>query len=894
MSPSPHRTAEPTTTRRTRGPRIGLVLLAVAAVPLAGIAGLTAHGVQGARSREHDAAQVADLVRDAVALTKLDGAVFEEMVWSAIDRMATSIDAPPDVVAAFFDADPATELQAARRRTDELLTPIGRPSLTTELLSARAPDVERRQMADRYAQVSEMIRDALTFVRQELANTPRTSTGVLPRSLEALRFAVDARVAVSNEFNAYFSSVFDLRDHTAVELRRLIDAKASFEEAVSALVRIGRSWPSVASSVDGLQSDTDLRAFANAVDELITTSLRDGVSPVPVELTLEAISRHLDAYTTAYRAAVHSSATAMEVLDATAAAVLDASSTDEAAAHHDIVLWYWLSAALALTTMASAYVAARYIVRPLRRLEDAADALRTGGGAPRSRLSGPAEVRTAALALRDAAAHVDLVTRQADALASRNLDAAVLDESAPGGLGVALQHAVANLRAALERQDEFQRRLVHEAAHDGLTRLPNRNASLAHLSRSLARRGRNGSELAVLVIDIDRFNQVNDHHGHHGGDLVLATIARRLATAVREGDHVGRLGGDEFVVVAEPVAGVEEAILLARRILAAIDEPIHLPNAAVRVSASVGVAVADRRLTADELIRDADLAVHRAKESGQATIEVCNEDLHAEIAEVADLQVALRNAIDHDELVVHYQPIIDVHSGGLHAIEALVRWRRPGHAGLVPPDRFIGIAERSSLVIDLDRWVLRAVAEQLSAWAGDAVLGCVPVAVNISGRHLGHDQVVDQLLEPLAQHGIPPRRIVVEVTESALVGDLTGAAAKLHRLRTAGMQVAIDDFGTGYTSLAHLRCLPVDILKIDRSFTLNAMATEQGASIVKLIVDAGHLLGATITAEGIETPAEAARLTELGADHLQGFLYARPAPADEIELAYGQRSRLAG
>jgi diguanylate cyclase (GGDEF)-like protein len=558
------------------------------------------------------------------------------------------------------------------------------------------------------------------------------------------------------------------------------------------------------------------------------------------------------------------------------------------------VWWQLLAAALGAAALGSAVAASRYIVRPLRCLQRAATALQAGDGSTRCALTGPSEVRVAALALRDAAAHVELVARQADALASGDLDADVLDEPAPGGLGTALQQAVHNLRSALAQQEEFRRRLTHEASHDALTHLPNRNAALAQLARSLAHQRRTASQLAVLVVDIDRFNEVNDHHGHRGGDTVLSTIARRLVTTVRESDHVGRLGGDEFVVVAEPVSGPEEAMQLAERILAAIAEPIHLPHSSVRVQASVGIAVADSRLTADELIRDADLAVSRAKERGEGGIEVCNADLHAEIAEVAGMQVALRNAIDRDELVVHYQPIIDVHTARLHALEALVRWRRPGQAGLVPPDRFITIAERSSLVIDLDRWVVHAVARQLAEWADDPVLGTVPVAVNVSGRHLAHDHVVEQLLQPLAEVGVAPRRLVVEVTESALMGDLVRASTKLHRLRSAGMRIAIDDFGTGYTSLAHLRCLPVDVLKIDRSFSLNAVGSEHGASIVKLIIDAGHLLGATVTAEGIETEEEAARLTELGADHLQGFLYSRPLPPDDLAALHRHVAHLRG
>jgi len=395
----------------------------------------------------------------------------------------------------------------------------------------------------------------------------------------------------------------------------------------------------------------------------------------------------------------------------------------------------------------------------------------------------------------------------------------------------------------------------------------------------------------VLFIDLDRFKDVNDAHGHQSGDAVLTEVAQRLVTCVREGDHVGRLGGDEFVVIAEPVDGIDDAVGLAERILERLSAPIELPTERVVIGASIGIALADGAdLTADELLRDADLAVYRAKALGRGGIEICDEDLRNDLAESLDLTAAIRNAIANDELIVYYQPIIDTATEQLHALEALVRWRRPGHETLVPPDEFIGFAERSSLIIDVDRWVIGAVVRQIAAWRDDPRYHGVPVAINVSGRHLADDHFVQHVLQPIEEHGVDAHGIIIEVTESALLDDLASAAVKLQRLRDAGIAVSIDDFGTGYTSLAHLRSLPVDILKIDRSFSANAARNDHEASIVKLIINTGHLLGATITAEGIETIDEANKLSGLGSDNLQGFYFARPAPPDRLTMSIDRES----
>lgn len=550
-----------------------------------------------------------------------------------------------------------------------------------------------------------------------------------------------------------------------------------------------------------------------------------------------------------------------------------------------------LSARAALLAAASACMAlalARVIGKPLNRLAAGAQSLRDGNVTEPLKPSGPTEIREAMMAINEAAAHIKLVERQAKVLADGRLDDEVLNERAQGALGQSLQEAVQTLTVSLSDREEFRRRLAHEATHDGLTQLANRKASLTQLEKSVARTARSGGSLAVMFIDLDDFKEINDNYGHPVGDAVLWTLGKRLGKALRAGDHVGRLGGDEFLVIAEPVSGPDEACQLAKRIESQINEPMEIGEVTISMTASIGVAVTDdmNDLTATELLYDADLAVYRAKELGRSRIELCDDSLHHELNRRTLIEEALRRAIVSDELMMYFQPILDAASAELCGLEALIRWDRPGF-GLTSPDFFIPVAERSDLISEIDNFVIRQVVAQIDAWTSDPILRHIPVSINISGRHLASENFVSDILTPVRNAQIDPALLVLEITESALLDDLDDAAQKLQQLRDHSIRIAIDDFGTGYTSLGHLRSLPVDVLKIDRSFISDASAS----SLVKLIVDTGHLIGASITCEGIETVEQAEHFTALGSDSLQGYLFARPMPASavqrELDAAHG-------
>jgi predicted signal transduction protein with EAL and GGDEF domain len=341
---------------------------------------------------------------------------------------------------------------------------------------------------------------------------------------------------------------------------------------------------------------------------------------------------------------------------------------------------------------------------------------------------------------------------------------------------------------------------------------------------------------------------------------------------------VARLGGDEFVVVSEGIADVADATDLAHRLIEALSSPIDVKGLQLSIGAAVGVALSlDGPEEPLRLLARADAAMYRAKAHDRSAIEIFDAGLQQQMVEREDIEVALSAALAEPGgggLRLCYQPVLDATSGALVGSEALIRWDRPGH-GMLAPDSFIPIAEATSLIIDLDCWVLAEAARQLVAWSDVPELATVPVAVNISGRHLLSRQLPAHITAVIADSGIDPERLTIEITETVLLTDLVSAASELEAIRALGVKVAIDDFGTGYTSLAHLQQLPIDTIKIDRSF-ISQMNVRRGSSLVRMVTDLGHAIDINIVAEGVETGAELTALQAMGADQIQGFLLSRP------------------
>jgi len=436
---------------------------------------------------------------------------------------------------------------------------------------------------------------------------------------------------------------------------------------------------------------------------------------------------------------------------------------------------------------------------------------------------------------------------------------------------------------------EAEARLQHQALHDPLTGLPNRVLLLDRLCQAMSRAAMESGQVALLFLDLDRFKIVNDGLGHRVGDRLLQDVAVRLTSAVRDGDTVGRLGGDEFVVLCAPVAGVADAVAVAERIEAELAAPFRLDHRDVRVSASIGIAMTTPRradgvdLAAPEaLLRDADAAMYRAKDLGRARLEVFDEATRRSVLHRLEVEQRLARAIEQGWLRALYQPVLDVKTGQIVGVEALIRYIDP-QRGLVVPEEFLAVAEDSGLITRLDSWILNQACRDARRWDGQNTGRPLQVGVNVSARQLSRADFYDVVAAALKATGLEPGRLALEITESELVEATPTAISATHRLRALGVHVGADDFGTGYSSLIHIKRFPVSFLKVDRSFVDGLPFDQDDAAIVEAVISLGHALGLTVVAEGVETEAQLTQLRALGCDSYQGFLYSRPTEADKIE-----------
>jgi len=442
---------------------------------------------------------------------------------------------------------------------------------------------------------------------------------------------------------------------------------------------------------------------------------------------------------------------------------------------------------------------------------------------------------------------------------------------------------------ALSLVREKTRELSHLALHDPLTSLPNRALVLDRAEQMLARAARTGTVAGALYIDIDGFKHVNDNLGHAAGDRLLTVAGERLQSAVREQDTVGRLGGDEFVVLVEATPEEVSPDVLADRLTETLREPVELGDAGklFSVTASIGVAVGNYA-TPDDLLRDADLALYAAKAAGKDRYALFDAGLYADAEGRLALQSDLGAAVNEEQLFLHYQPIFDLASRRVVGVEALVRWRHP-QRGVVAPASFIPLAEESRLIVPIGRWVLDEACRQAAAWsAGGLDLG---ISVNVSAYQLGRREFAEDVHSALERSRIEPSSLTLEITETTLVRDVPAACERLEEVKALGVRVAIDDFGTGYASLSHLQRMPVDILKIDRSFVSALGDGPQSRELLAAILGVGQSLSLSVVAEGIEDASQRTTLEEMGCEMAQGFLLGHPGPAREIEVLLERGAR---
>jgi diguanylate cyclase (GGDEF)-like protein/PAS domain S-box-containing protein len=437
----------------------------------------------------------------------------------------------------------------------------------------------------------------------------------------------------------------------------------------------------------------------------------------------------------------------------------------------------------------------------------------------------------------------------------------------------------------ITQRKQSEMMLAHMAMHDSLTGLPNRTLALDRLGQSLARAKRRPTGVAALVLDLDRFKVINDSLGHGAGDQLLLATAQRLTQLLRPSDTVARIGGDEFVLICEDVADRSDAEHIAQRVLTAMVEPFLLGEHEVVVGISVGLALAKGDASAEDLIRDADAAMYRAKDAGRNRYEIFDESFRAGVVARLQTEQDLRRALERDEFRLHYQPLIDLESGFTVGVEALLRWQHP-ERGLIPPLDFIPLAEETGLIVPIGAWVVREACRQARTWReAEPNRQALRIAVNLSARQLAQPDLADLVAEALEETGTDPSSLVLEITESVLTEDAESTVEALRALKSLGVRISVDDFGTGYSSLLYLKRFPVDILKVDRSFVEGLGTDPEDSAIVAGVVGLARTLGLTTVAEGVETEKQLEALRDLGCEFGQGFLWARPQAPDQVSIS---------
>lgn len=469
-----------------------------------------------------------------------------------------------------------------------------------------------------------------------------------------------------------------------------------------------------------------------------------------------------------------------------------------------------------------------------------------------------------------------------------------------GGRIVSLLRNVSERRAA-------ERRIAHLAFHDSLTGLPNRLRFHQELDAGLERARANEHRLAVLFLDVDRFKSINDTFGHAVGDQLLVTLAQRLQRAVEldartvalhdphvalpQGERpalIARMGGDEFTVLLPLVAAPEEGERLCRRIMEEVCRPVVLDGIEVVTSFSVGLSVfPDHGSCAESLLKNADAAMYHAKASGRANAQTYQADMNTGACSYVQMESALRQALRSGNLELHYQPILCATSGATTSLEALARWTDP-ELGRVPPSVFVALAEESDLILELGSTVIDSACAQVRRWL-DTGFAPPRVSVNLSARHFATGEVVQEVALALDRHGLTPEHLGIELTETAMVEDTARTRAALDGLRELGVRISMDDFGTGFSSLALLKTIPVDLLKIDRSFVRDIGADPDDTILIRAIIAMGHGLGLSVVAEGVETEDQLHFLRQQGCDHVQGYLHCRPGPAEQVRRFVEER-----
>ena len=444
-------------------------------------------------------------------------------------------------------------------------------------------------------------------------------------------------------------------------------------------------------------------------------------------------------------------------------------------------------------------------------------------------------------------------------------------------------------------RQKAEQQLIHDALYDGLTKLPNRTLLIDRIDRALQRVKRNPNHLfALLFIDLDRFKLINDNLGHLVGDKLLMAIAKILAEDLRTMDTVARLGGDEFVILLDDIHSLKDATLVGDRLQEKLSIPLDLEGHKISTSASIGIVLSSSSYrNSSEILRDADIAMYRAKEKGKSRYEIFDQAMYVQTIKAIELEHNLRLALENQEFSLFYQPIISLENNRLAGFEALIRWQHPHH-GFIPPMEFISLAEDTGLILELGDWILQEACQQLAAWQKRynyiSGIDALKVNVNIACQQFQKSDFIDKLDQIIVETNLNPACLRLEITERVLLDSEINTQETLSEIRKRQIKLSIDDFGTGYSSLSYLSRLPIDNLKIDRSFITNINSDLESWEIINTIITLAHNLGMDAIAEGVETMEQAQKLQSLGCEYAQGYLFAKPLPVKAIELMLASNS----
>ena len=862
---------------------IGTRLVALVTLPLLAAGALAWSFLDGDRRAAHDAAQVERGLDEVRGLILVRYGLLRERGGTEAAMRAAALGFDEAAAATLIGPDIFRERGAGRALVDEQL----RTSAT-----ARAAVDDARLLAVRRAaadltggiEVPVAAFRALdaeigTAIEERLARLSRVATQVDPsHGLDDQVANVRSMAQIIVLAHEQASGLTRLwLDDAALQPSNLVDlarTTALLDDRVA--VAAGRQTPGFADRLAAAMSTTPAVVFRLDLERALANP---GIAP------------DLGRLAATFSAAIERGFGLDEVLERTTESAATRAADFRREAQRRLAARVGGAGGFGLLIVAITAAVARGIRRPLRRLADHANELRSGNLAvPIASVRGLPEVQDATRAMADLTDNLRLVDAQGRALAAHRLDDESLDRGIPGPLRATLQATFRLLSDTMIGRERLQERLSYQASHDALTGLLNRSAALAHLGDALDDQTRGGPTVALLFVDLDSFKIVNDTFGHGAGDHLLQTVATRMRAVTRHGDLVARLGGDEFLIIERVAEGTLTAVRLAERIVAAIGEPIIWGTEPLTVRACIGISFAEPGDEPDDALAHADMAVLEAKRRGPGSTVQFDETLREQIATRDELETALRDALRDGGrgLRVEYQPIQYFDGRATTHLEALVRWVRPD-VGPVPTQAFIEAAEATSLVVEVDRWVLAHVVDQLGAWlAADPHLD-IQVNVNVSGKHVLSPSLPTTVATLLEGSTIRPEMLALEVTETALVADLDTAARHLRAIRACGVRIAIDDFGTGYTSIAHLRQLPVVTIKIDGSF-VSRIDEERERSLVQTLIDLGHRLDLEVVAEWVESAHQLQVLRELGCDAGQGFYFGASQPAGAIPSWVGTRT----